>query len=42
MAISDDNKLYGWGTNTYGQLGLGNTTSQSVPQQVGTSLWKTV
>ena len=27
--------LYSWGTNTYGQLGIGNTTSYSSPKQVG-------
>ena len=27
--------LYGWGANTYGQLGLGNTTDYSSPKQVG-------
>jgi len=29
------NKLFSWGSNTYGQLGLGNTTSYSSPKQVG-------
>ena len=28
-------QLWGWGVNTYGQLGLGNTTSYSSPKQVG-------
>ena len=27
--------LYAWGTNTSGQLGIGNTTSKSSPNQVG-------
>ena len=27
--------LYSWGVNTYGQLGLGNTTNYSSPKQVG-------
>ena len=27
--------LYSWGTNTNGQLGLGNTTTYSSPKQVG-------
>jgi alpha-tubulin suppressor-like RCC1 family protein len=27
--------LYGWGLNSVGQLGLGNTTSYSSPKQVG-------
>lgn len=29
--------LYCWGNNTYGQLGLGNSTSFNTPQQVGTA-----
>jgi alpha-tubulin suppressor-like RCC1 family protein len=28
--------LWAWGVNTYGQLGLGNTTTQNTPTQVGT------
>lgn len=36
-------KLYAWGANTYGQLGLGNTTAYSSPKQVGTlSNWLTL
>mgnify|MGYP002478002863 CR=1 FL=1 len=27
--------LYGWGANSFGQLGLGNTTDYSSPKQVG-------
>jgi alpha-tubulin suppressor-like RCC1 family protein len=30
-----DNRLYGWGRNVYGEIGLGNTTSYSSPKQVG-------
>lgn len=29
-------ELWGWGSNTVGQLGLGNTTNYSSPMQVGT------
>ncbi len=31
-----DNKLYTWGNNEYGQLGLGNTIDYKIPQKVGT------
>ena len=31
LAISQDDKLYVWGVNTYGQLGTGNTTSLQTP-----------
>ena len=35
--------LYGWGSNTNGKLGLGNTTSYSSPKQVGSlATWKVV
>jgi len=27
--------LYGWGSNNFGQLGLGNTTDYSSPKQIG-------
>jgi alpha-tubulin suppressor-like RCC1 family protein len=43
LAITTDGKLYGWGTNSDGQLGQNNTTSYSSPVQVGTSTnWKTL
>jgi alpha-tubulin suppressor-like RCC1 family protein len=35
MAIKTDGTLWGWGTNSSGQLGLGNTTDYSSPKQVG-------
>ena len=35
--------LWAWGSNYYGKLGLGNTTSRSSPVQVGTtSTWSSV
>ena len=35
MAITTDGKLYAWGYNPQGQLGLGNTVNYSSPVQVG-------
>ena len=37
MGITADGKLWGWGYNGNGQLGVGNTTNYSSPKQVGTS-----
>ena len=34
LAINSNGELYSWGHNSTGQLGLGNTTNQSSPQQV--------
>jgi len=36
LAIKSDGTLWAWGWNEYGQLGLGNTTDQHSPVQVGT------
>ena len=36
-ALSNENKIYTWGLNTYGQLGIGNTYNQSSPIAVSTS-----
>lgn len=36
IAIADDGTLWGWGSNTSGELGLGNTTNVSTPTQIGT------
>lgn len=35
LAIKNNSTLWSWGSNTYGQLGLSNTTSYSSPKQVG-------
>ncbi|MGE0561096.1 MAG: PKD domain-containing protein [Flavobacteriales bacterium] len=34
MALRADGTVWGWGDNTYGQLGIGNKTLQNTPQQV--------
>ena len=36
-AIDTDGKLWSWGRNSDGQLGLGNTTYYSSPQQIGSA-----
>lgn len=36
VATKTNNSLWTWGSNTYGQLGLGNTTDKNTPTQVGT------
>ena len=43
-AIDGDGNLWTWGRNNVGQLGLGNTTNQSIPQKVtdGAPTWKSV
>ena len=37
LGITQDGKLWSWGYNGYGELGLGNTTNYSSPKQVGTN-----
>jgi alpha-tubulin suppressor-like RCC1 family protein len=36
VAIRNDGTLWTWGDNTYGELGIGSTTVQYAPVQVGT------
>ncbi len=43
VALKTDGTLWTWGLNTYGQLGLGDTTFRSSPVQVGAlTNWKQV
>ena len=41
MAINNSNKLWGWGNNEQGQLGLNNKTDQQTPVMIPGN-WKTV
>jgi len=36
LAIKSDGTLWSWGNNSFGQLGLGDTTNRTSPTQVGT------
>ena len=43
LGITSDGKLWAWGYNSFGQLGIGSLTSQSYPTQAGTaSNWVSV
>ena len=39
FAIRSDSKLFAWGTNSIGQLGLNDILHRSSPVQIGTSNW---
>jgi alpha-tubulin suppressor-like RCC1 family protein len=39
LGVARDSSLWGWGRSNAGQLGLGNTTNQSVPTAVGIDHW---
>lgn len=34
LALSETGKLYAWGSNTHGQLGLGDTDNRTLPTQI--------
>ena len=43
LAVKSDGTLWGWGWNNFGQLGIGNLMSKSVPVQIGTGTdWASV
>jgi alpha-tubulin suppressor-like RCC1 family protein len=43
FAIRQDNTLWGWGSNQYGDLGLGGAASnKSSPTQIGSDTWTTI
>jgi alpha-tubulin suppressor-like RCC1 family protein len=42
LALRTDGTLYGWGYNTYGQLGINTVTVTVSPVQIGTSSWTVI
>ena len=42
MALTDEGKLFVWGSNVHGQLGLGTKANAVEPVQVGTELGRSV
>jgi uncharacterized delta-60 repeat protein len=43
VALKNDGTIWAWGQNQVGQLGIGNTTDQPYPVQVGTdNNWKSI
>jgi alpha-tubulin suppressor-like RCC1 family protein len=42
LGIRSDFKLFAWGLNTYGQLGVDDTESRSSPTSVGTFSWTAI
>lgn len=38
IATAADDSIWAWGSNTYGQLGIGSTTQQTRPQQITTGI----
>lgn len=43
LAIKTDGRLYAWGANNAGQLGVGTTTAAAIPTQVGSATdWQAV
>eukprot|EP00095_Tigriopus_kingsejongensis_P000582 maker-scaffold372_size192401-snap-gene-0.50 protein:Tk00582 transcript:maker-scaffold372_size192401-snap-gene-0.50-mRNA-1 annotation:"rcc1 and btb domain-containing protein 1" len=42
LALSDEGTLFGWGANTYGQLGTGNKANSCCPTKVATEIGRIV
>lgn len=42
LGIKSDDTLWAWGSNTFGELGLGNTVARLTPGRVGNLKWSTV
>jgi len=43
IAVDSDGKLWGWGYNSSGQLGTGDTSNKTIPTQIGSDTdWATV
>jgi alpha-tubulin suppressor-like RCC1 family protein len=42
LGVKNDNTLYAWGLNNYGQLGGSTTINNSSPVQIGSSSWSQV
>ena len=38
LRVTSDGKIYAWGANYYGQLGLGDTTARSTPTLITSDL----
>lgn len=42
MALKSDSSLYAWGSNIFGQLGIGNKMNQAIPVKVDGNNWNQV
>ena len=40
--LDTDDYLWAWGSNSYGQLGIGNTATKYTPYKIGSSKWKNI
>ena len=42
LGLRSDSKLFGWGRNDFGQLGIEDQINQSTPTQIGDNYWASV